>query len=180
MGWVTFVAYFLAAAVCYACSRRLKRDETDAGNGQPRAFWRITALVLLLLGFNKQLDLQTPFITGAKQLAHAEGWYSIRRTVQWLFVGGLGATGLALVAWSMWKLRRARYEYGLAWVGLVFLLAYVVVRASPVEHVNRVLGWNLSRVSGKRHVLELAGLSCVGIGAAVELIRRRESGGSSA
>jgi hypothetical protein len=179
-GWLTFAAYFLAAAVCYVCGRRLKAAETDPADGRRRAFWRITTLVLVLLGINKQLDLQTPFLTGARHLAHTEGWYSIRRGVQWLFIGGLAATGLALVAWSMWKLRRARFEYRLTCAGLILLLAYVVMRASPVEYVNRVLGWDVAGIRGKRHILELAGISCVGLGASVELIRRRESGGRPA
>ena len=51
-----------------------------------KLFWMGLAALLVFLGFNKQLDLQTAFTFLAKDFAKATGWYENRRIVQGLTV----------------------------------------------------------------------------------------------
>ena len=48
---------------------------------------------MIVLGINKQLDLQSDLTWAAKIAAHKEGWYDLRRGVQGLFL--LRETGSA-------------------------------------------------------------------------------------
>ncbi len=63
-GWAITIAY--AVAIILACHRYLSLKEKD----QPkiRAFWLLIAIVLLLLGINKQLDFQTLFFLIAQRM----------------------------------------------------------------------------------------------------------------
>lgn len=86
---------------------------------------------MLLLGINKQLDLQTPFIALGKSLAMTEGWYAQRRGAQWIFIACLGGLGLALLTWTAWVFRHAWRQYGLLLFGLLVLIVFVLLRAAP-------------------------------------------------
>src|SRR3569833_3825399 len=76
VGWVTVIAYAVAAVLCLQSALRILHVK-DAG---PRVvFWSVLAVIMLLLGINKQLDLQTWFTLEGKKLALSEGWYNHRR-----------------------------------------------------------------------------------------------------
>ena len=125
---------------------------------------------MLLFGINKQLDLQTPFIAFCKQLAIAEGWYHLRQFAKWGFTVGLGTAGFVLLALLLFALRHGGWrQYGLALGGLVSVLGYVLIQASPFQ-VGDVIHW-ASRIPGKRHLAELFGISGIGISAAIHLRR---------
>src|SRR5438094_451884 len=73
----------------------------SVGAGGERGFWLGTGIVLILLGINKQLDLQSDLTRLAKVVAHVEGWYDWRRDVQGVFLLliALGAIGFGLFLW---------------------------------------------------------------------------------
>ncbi len=96
MGWVTVAAYFLAAWLSYRAYRAAHEDvEPHPG---VRRLWALLTGALVLLGINKQLDLQTAFTETGRWLAHSQGWYDDRRPVQAVFIAlfcllGGGASG---------------------------------------------------------------------------------------
>jgi hypothetical protein len=72
VGWITAIAYLaasLACAVVWTADRRARR------HGRPGSpvFWLSLALLLLFLGINKQLDLQTLLGDIGRRKARAEG-----------------------------------------------------------------------------------------------------------
>lgn len=163
LGWLTTVAYLGTSVLC---AWRGSRERLGAGEHGATLglIWLAFAAVALAMGINKQLDLQTPFLAVSRELAREEGWYSVRRTVQWIVIGGGLVGGLWMLTW-LW--RRGREAGGwslrLALFGLTLLLVFVAVRAAPV-HADEVLNVR-HPVPGKRHVIELAAIACVGIAA---------------
>ena len=74
-GWITVVLYLLAAWICLQAARRSRAVDTRAPPGawEPR-LWTVFAVVLVALGIDKQLDLQTAFTESMRGLAREQGW----------------------------------------------------------------------------------------------------------
>lgn len=52
--------------------------------------WLGSTILLIFLGFNKQLDLQTNLSEWLRATSIAHGWYEQRRGVQFLFISLMG------------------------------------------------------------------------------------------
>jgi hypothetical protein len=157
MGFLTVFAYFGAAIACF----RARRRALDAAAAR---LWLGLALFLVALGINKQLDLQTALTEVGRYLAISEGWYERRREVQAEFIEGVAAGAVALALAFAFVARRRLRRFGLALVGAIFLLAFVLVRASSFHHVDvlihtRLLGLQVN------WILELSGIALIGLAA---------------
>jgi len=191
MGWITVVAYLAAAYLCFAVHRswlaaagppakgRTFGPIALAFLGQRRrlaalpeavrmsALWKGLAIGLLLLGINKQLDLQTALTEFGRIVAHEQGWYDERQQVQIDFIMGVFLVGIWLVFAVLLLAGRNLPRLGLALLGIVFLCCFVAIRASSFHHVDILLG---TRVGGLKMnwILELGGIALVGVGAYAE------------
>ena len=125
MGWTIAAAYLVAAGFCAAYARRADRVWAADRFRLHRAFWWSLAAIMLLLGINKQLDLQTLLTLVGRQLARTQGWYSHRQTFQMWFVAGIAIVGLLLLIWLGWTFRRVWRRYALTLFGIIFLFAFV-------------------------------------------------------
>lgn len=134
VAWVVVVIYVLAIVVA------LRNLVAARRNGLPADFWGLLAVLLLLLGVNKQLDLQTWFIETGRDLAVAQGWYERRRIVQWVFVAVL----LAAMVFSILRVRERWadlwHQYRLTCAGVCLLLVFVFLRAANFQHVDELVG----------------------------------------
>lgn len=137
MAWVVVGIYVLAIVVALRNAIAARRT------GQPMDFWGLLAVLLFLLGVNKQLDLQTWFIETGRDLALSQGWYERRRIFQWAFVAVL------LVAMVLSVLRvRERWadlwhQYRLVGAGVCLLLVFVFLRAATFQHVDELVGFQI-------------------------------------
>ena len=145
-------------------SRRASRRGRAAS---PR-FWCVLTAALLVLGLNKQLDMQTLLNDIGRRMAMTEGWYGRRRIYQALFIGVVATAGLTAVGGVSWLAHRQWKKNILALVGTVFLYVFVLIRASSFHHVDAMLGW---RFLGWKWnwVLELGGIVVVALGGAPSL-----------
>lgn len=138
MGAITFVFYFIGAAVCVFRAWRCFQAPA-LRRGQFR-FWAFCAIALFLFGVNKQLDLHQLITQYGRDWARAQGWFENRREVQALFVKCLaGAATVTLLA-MLWALRGMPFRYYIALLGLLFLAFYVLIRAASFHHVDSFLG----------------------------------------
>jgi hypothetical protein len=160
MGWITVAAYFFAAFLC----KRAGSFARIRGDGEARQFWGMLAILLLALGINKQLDLQTLFTLAGKRVAQAQGWYENRRIVQACFillVSGAAAFGLR------WAWRRIRHRAAHLWfplAGFALLLSFIVIRAASFHHVDQLLRFRMAGLK-LNWILELGGIALVALGA---------------
>jgi hypothetical protein len=157
IGWVTVVGYALAAWLCWRAARSARMT---AELGRTRLFWTLFSLGLVLLGINKQLDLQTWFTLFAKHLALDEGWYAERRVFQAAFIAAVAVGGAASLAGMKRLAGKTTTAVRVALAGGIFLGCFILIRASSFHHVDQMLGMKLGglKVNG---LLELGSIGCI-------------------
>lgn len=164
LAWVVVAAYFAGALAAFVAGRSTR-------SGRDRRFWFAMTGLLLVLGLNKQLDLQTFVTTFGRSVARSEGWYQYRREVQAAFVALLTLAAIGFVAvlprWSRGMPRTVRF----AAAGSVLLFAFILIRAASFNHIDE---WVTTDVAGLRSGwwLELAGIAVIGCSAVVYRSRR--------
>jgi hypothetical protein len=164
MGWLTVAAYFGASVGCLSARRRCARAQ-GALERRAARLWLGLGVLLAALGINKQLDLQTALTELGRTLALSEGWYERRREVQVDFIGGVALTALALGLGLAFAARGQLHRFAAALAGAVFLLAFVLVRASSFHHVDLLIHTELLGLQ-MNWLLELSGIALIGLAAA--------------
>lgn len=156
-GWLTVVAYFVAAAFSLQASRR-------AAIIRLKWFWLSTATILVVLGINKQLDLQSWITEAGRRVAVIGGWYEQRAHVQRAFITtiALGGFGLiVLLAGIMWQ-ELAQIWLGIA--GLILLVVFILIRAMSFHHVDQWICTSIASIP-INWILELGGIAAIGFSA---------------
>jgi hypothetical protein len=165
-GWITVIAYFGTALLAYRALRFHSRNlgsKSASTNAQALVgFWLLITGALVLLGINKQLDLQSWFTEVGRDLARGQGWYEGRRSVQALFVAALVFLGLIGTTVLFVLLRPLIRQVGDALFGLGFLVIFVAVRAASFHHVDQLLRSGVIRLNW---VLELGGIALIALSA---------------
>jgi hypothetical protein len=154
IGWFTVVAYFATAYLCWRA----------AGNSQYqrkiRWFWNGLAILLVLLGINKQLDLQTELTFIGRDFAKATGWYEDRRIVQAIFILIVALVGFSVTAALFWFYRNELRRLRAASAGVGFLMTFIVIRAASFHHVDQFLRFDPGGVR-MNWVLEIGGIAAI-------------------
>ncbi len=173
VGWFTVLAYFLAFLLSVACAKRMGNEISDSDLAAQRRLWWFIALALLMLGINKQLDLQTFLTEVGRILARRGGWYQQRRIVQGIFIVSICFFSCfsALILWHV--TRDMLKKHWLTLLGLVFLMGFVMIRAASFHHMDRFLGSSFLALK-MNWVLELGGIICIGTSAVVNLNKRQK------
>jgi len=129
-----------------------------------RTLWLGLAVVLLLLGINKQLDLQTVVTELGRIAAKAHGWYGSRRPVQLVFIFVVALIGLgvfrAVLLLAQGELRRMRVVL----LGTLFLVCFVTIRAASFHHIDRLLGTDIGGFR-MNWIIEIGGILLIIVGA---------------
>jgi hypothetical protein len=152
MGWFTVASYFACAlfsAIIVLINRKADR--------QFFFFWGMISLLMILLGVNKQLGLQSLVTEIGRQIARAQGWMDHRRIVQLWFIVVFGSAAIAIFAWFVIKMKDFFKRFSLAFVGLFFLLSFIIVRACSFHHFDEVLGFRFFELK-VNWLLELPGI----------------------
>jgi hypothetical protein len=154
IGWFTVFAYFGAAYLCWRAAA------IGLHGPKVRWFWNGLAILLVLLGINKQLDFQTEFTFLGRDFAKATGWYEDRRIVQALFIALIAFGGIIATAGLFWLYRGELKRLRMALIGVGFLMTFIVIRAASFHHVDRFL---LSSIGGMRMnwIFELGGIAAI-------------------
>lgn len=156
MGWITMAAYCAAAALAARNVLAARRGAAPVG------FWLTLTVLLLLLGINKQLDLQTWFGQTGRDLALSQGWYDRRRTVQAGFIALLGVGAVALVgaARRYWAARWLDYRW--VFLGVLLLAVFIVIRAASFHHIDDFIHFDLGKTTLGR-AFEIVGVMIIGV-----------------
>ena len=163
VGWTTTGLYLVASSLAVRAARRLGAgqgpEELSASDSQLLArFWWLVFGIMLLLGVNKQIDLQTLFTQTAKQLAKAQGWYEARRRYQAAFVASAVLVVGAGVALLSYVLRGVLSRVLRPILGLFIVATYILLRAALFQHMD----WGqLDRLEDWMWLLEVAGIALV-------------------
>ena len=158
MGWFTVAAYFVAAALLLY-KRHLAISLYPSAWSQHRFVLLVLALLMIAMGINKQLDLQTWVTNVGRELAEAQGWYDKRRLVQGLVLAGIAAIGVT-IAVVIVRMRGVAKAHRLALFGVLLVVGFVAVRASSFFKVDRLLGFDTAGVR-INWMLELGAIAVV-------------------
>ena len=164
MGWFTAISYVLCAVMAlsmYGFNRITDR--------QASSFWLTIGCLMLMLGVNKQLDLQSLFTEMGRQVARAQGWMENRRMVQFWFILLFGSIFLCVFAWFTAVFRHLYRRFLLAFTGLFLLLSYIIVRAASFHHFDEIIQFRFSGIK-LNWIFELTGIYLVILGAFKDLI----------
>lgn len=166
-GWATVAVY------AFAFSLSLMVASIRQGIRR-RWMWWLLAALLLFLGINKQLDLQTALTTAGRCLAYANGWYAKRRIVQEDFLLALAAFGIASLLLTFTVLGEAIRQSGIAFLGLCVLGTFVMMRAISFHHFDALLGMRAFGVT-TNFIFENTGLVMICVNAILLIRRHRHS-----
>jgi len=161
------VVYLAAALACATAAWR--RPGFDGW------FWGLLAVLMLALGLNKQLDLQSLLTQVARDSARQHGWFDQRRTLQAAFILAVVAA-MAMLGGLFWHLAPVlRRNMRWAVAGVIFVITYVLIRASSFHHVDIFINRRLFGMKWN-WILEIGGTAMVLGGALFDgppLLRRR-------
>lgn len=164
-GWVTVIAYLLTAVLAIISTVNTSHLKLSAQQLENyRLIWGLIALILLFLGINKQLDLQTWFTVTAKNLALTEGWYDQRRMIQIIFILSIAIFGLVFLAFLVWLMKDNQTNARWGLIGLGMLTCFVIIRAASFHHVDRFIGLNFAGIP-VNNILELGGIGAIALSA---------------
>ncbi|QDU70699.1 hypothetical protein [Mucisphaera calidilacus] len=143
--------------------------------GRESRFWWLIAAVMVGLGINKQLDLQSVFTETARDLSRAWGWVDYKRALQVAFIAMISGLMVAAGGYVVWQVRGLLWRVRFALLGLLMIGAFIVIKAASLHHVDVFLGRPLTPNNLLRlNVLfELPGILLVATGAS---LRHREAG----
>lgn len=155
-GWLTVFLYGLTAVTVWRLTRRVPMGSTRHERHE-RWFWKLLFILLVALGLNKQLDLQSAFTEVGRILAVQQDWYADRHQVQEAFIAGIAVLGVTAMAATLYLVLKAPAPTLWAVVGAASLLAFVLARAASFHHIDQSLG---TEVVGLRlnWLLEAGGL----------------------
>ena len=161
VGWVTVLLYVAAAWACLQVALQIRKGKAVPPS-TVREFWlwSIFSALLLLLGVNKQLDLQTALTEIGRMLAQKQGWYERRAHVQKEFIATLFIAGILSAAGLLMLIRRMALHAKLAAAGMCFIAVFVLIRASSFHKVDAFLGSRLVHLR-MNWLLEIGGISIV-------------------
>ena len=175
-GWVIFLAYFLAAAACFFAMHVSMVGARMAANykGNERRkscrkkayrasvlFWAMLGLLMLFLGVNKQIDMQTWLTEFGREIAREQGWYEERREIQMWFVAAVAAIGTLAMTFALAKTRQLLPRHVLAFLGVIVLGCFIMLRTSSFHDVTAFLRKDLLGIQAN-WVLELTGIGLIG------------------
>jgi hypothetical protein len=154
-GWFTVFSYILAAYLSFRVYRDLPKLHHP--HHKQRLFWLAIGLLSLVLGFNKQLDLQSLLTSIGKYYAYQQGWYQQRRLVQMSFIGMILIFGMGFIVWGIHFFKGILIRNWLAFTGIIFLIIFILLRATSFHHMDQLIGFRLMGLK-LNWILELTGI----------------------
>jgi len=156
-GWFTVALYLVASLSCWATARKLTLAS------QERRTWSFISFLFLLLGINKQLDLQSALTDAGRVLAHLQGWYEQRQLAQLLFIVLVAIVCVAVIVILLIWAYKAPVPTRLALIGTAFVIGFVLIRAASFHHIDRFLGKSVL-ILHWNWILECSGISLALLG----------------
>lgn len=166
IGWVTFGLYFIVALICLksALVSSTEKHSTTLYSAKPlKTFWLVLTFLLIFLGINKQLDLQTLLTQIGRNISLYQGWYEYRRPVQFIFILTIGLLGVTTLAFLIKTYRDTCSSIKIALTGCVILYVFIIIRASSFHHMDIFSDFKFITIK-INSLLEIGGIVIIGVG----------------
>ena len=171
-GWTITIAYFLVTLLCWRAGLKEKTINASIQQTEGHVLWFGLSILLLVLGINKQLDLQTLLTALGRDIAQANGLYESRREIQLVFVILFALFCFSSLVVLSWWVRDCWRHYLIPLLGFALLVSFVVIRAASFQHVDYLISkWRIIGPFRMKYIVELGGILIVGLGAVQSLHR---------
>lgn len=155
-GWVTVAAYIVIALIC------LKAAFSKSTDKSVKIFWLLLCTFLIILGINKQFDLQTVFTLFSKNIAKKQDWYESRYIVQIAFIILIGSVGSKTVTYLLKNFQDTCSSVKIALSVSAILFCFILIKASSFHYLDLLI--NIKLIGMKINTLfELGALAIIGI-----------------
>ena len=171
-GWAITIAYFIVTLLCWRAGLKEKTINVNIQKPERHLLWFGLSILLLVLGINKQLDLQTLLTALGREIAQENGLYESRREIQLIFVILFALFCFSSFVALSWWLRGCWRRYWIALLGVALLVSFVVIRAASFHHVDYLV--RKSSIIGPfsmKYIVELGGILIVVFGAVQSLYK---------
>ena len=118
------------------------------------------ALILILLGINKQLDLQVGLTQFFRTAAKNNDWYDERFTLQILLAEGFGIIGFIILLYLRKTISIIWRIHSLAFCGLIFLICLTLIDVVSFHHIDSMFNRYIAGLLIKE-VLEIVAIGCI-------------------
>jgi hypothetical protein len=163
LGWATTAAYLVAAVLCARAAVAARLAPADAPEGDRPGPWWLLSAGLMLLGLNKQLDLQILVRELGIALIALLGMDEHRRWFGRAFVLVMGIFLLRVMAAAVRRMRGHTRGHRLLLTGLALLACFALVRAGT--YVPGLKQVNMHYGRALHLVFEFGGILLVGVSA---------------
>ncbi len=161
--WVITIMYFITAVMAFVYLRKIRLSQIP-DDRQKLFLWTGIFIFLLLMGINKQLDIQTLILMSMRYVMWRFRLWHYWRTFHFLMFYGLGSLFLISGILMTVKSGKAMLKSLAAVAGVLVVMLFVFMRANYIfmQHI---------------HALELAGIGLIFIDLVIKMIfeRRRNS-----
>ena len=139
LGWGITILYGFTALTCLYCTGFLDTKRSFPISGLHAWFWWMIVVILILVGINKQLDLQMLLADFGRTYSKHHGWYDQRRPIQ-IRVLALGAcAGIAVLLRVGYKLTRAPKSTWFALCGVILLGVNITIHLVSLHSAEHIL-----------------------------------------
>ncbi len=153
--WSWVITFFYAVTIITSLYYlyKLKGENTR----EKRFLWYCIVVFLIIMGINKQLDLQIFLTMSGRFIARHIGWFERRRIIQAYFTIGIilffSSTGIYI----LYKIRTIIRQSLVELAGATTLLFFAVIRAASFNHIGFAVSFENHTIS-RIHGLEMTGL----------------------
>ncbi len=158
MAWIITVGYAIAAWTSHIAAVQAKGQRRSSAT---RRFWQVLMIAMILLGLNKQLDLQSLLIDCGRTMSREGGWFAHRRMVERGFATVLAASLALILVLGIRRMRHPAPAMILAITGVALLFTYILLRSGSILHVP---GLDRTTTGLLQNMLELCGVAAVALG----------------
>jgi NADH:ubiquinone oxidoreductase subunit 3 (subunit A) len=153
LGWATTAGYLISAVLAFVV---MKKEEEGT-----KLFWLLLSMFILTIGLNKQLDLQSAFLAGARCIAKAQGWYGSHYNIKYSLFAILSIL-ISISICFLFSFYKKNHQRGIggATYGLIFVMIYIILRVAVAQSNSRVED-EYTPLSQNIWIIELLGISLI-------------------
>jgi hypothetical protein len=136
MGWFITFCYFLTFIISFYL---VKKTIPFIKNKNIIWFWYSVTILIILLGINKQLDLQMLFADYARLYAKMSGMFVNRRPFQHKIISLLATMGISVFSIFIYTFWRAPKTIWVALIGFSILFSFPLIRLVSLHRLEALL-----------------------------------------
>lgn len=157
IGWfITLFYFFVFATSLYL----LKKTTPNILDNKYIWFWYGVTILIILLGINKQLDIQMLFADFARLYAKVSGIFENRKPFQHKILSFLTTIGISIFSVTIYKLWNAPKRMWLALIGFCILFSFPIIRLISLHSIEALLSISVLNIQVV-DVIEILGIILV-------------------